>query len=147
MLTTRKSCEWPWCLKGWLRIPGQGRFPEGSERVCKVGPAASFPSSYLSTSRRNVEMSWAGKWKIIDNSFETSGKNHNCKIKGQACQWAPPKTLSPLQEHADSAEEKKFPLIIALCISELNGLYSPTALKTNLGFEFGEKKGQGWWHM
>lgn len=129
MLTTRKSCEWPRCLKGWLRIAGQGRFPEGSERVCKVGPGASFPSSYLSTSRRNVEMSWGGKWKIIDNSFEISliplfkkfGKNQIRKIKGQACQLAPPKSLSPLQEHAEEKNASMFPLIIALCISELNG--------------------------
>ena len=149
MLTTRKSCEWPRCLKGWLRIAGQGRFPEGSERVCKVGPAASFPSSYLSTSRRNVEMSWGGKWKIIDNSFEISliplfkkfGKNQIRKIKGQACQLAPPKSLSPLQEHAEEKNASMFPNYCALHF-RVKRLWRP-ALALNLLKRKGESKEDG----
>ena len=70
LLTTRKSCGWPCCLKRWLRIAGQGRFPEGSERVCKVVPAQCQPSLILSKHiwKKYVEMScWAWNRKI--NNF------------------------------------------------------------------------------
>ena len=156
--TTGIFYEWAcWCLKGWLGMAGQSGFPEErgqSESAKLCFPVPAFPSLIKNTSERNVEM------RNGNNSNSTSrdmgAPRHVLWVLSRVLIRVLPKLhlegslegsldcpqslyyslltqkVEPLQD-----QEKNLlmcPLIIALSISGFNGLYSPTALRTNLGF-------------
>ena len=102
---------------GWSERVPRG---EGSERVCKVVlPSASFPKSYQKHIWKKCEM-----------------RNGNCPQSLYYSLLSVSVTLTQKVEPLQDQEKNLLmcPLIIALSISGFNGLYSPTALRTNLGF-------------